>query len=196
MLAKAVTTPHLSFAALARETDTKSDFGLRLLPLFAARLLESEHRQPQNPRAAAKEHVSGETFTPLLLVWCRMFDETPGKARVHTITETGEVEEWTSNAKVMASRLRFAFLLRRQVVAGASGVAAPVALAGVPAAAADPEAFVHHHYDIVTGSMPSPLQVVARQTAGVLTAAIAKEMWLQPSDQREVEQLFAHQACL
>ena len=86
----------------------------------------------------------------LRFTWFVMSDETPTRNKVHDIGEEGEVEQNVQIAKVMASQTKFS-LIFRVLGNNSDGVSEPVA-----------------PYCIAHGELPTMLQGMENQTAGVV----------------------------
>ncbi len=110
-------------------------------------------------------------------VWARMYDESPFTLRTHSLSPEGHAEGESSTAKVVGSRLQFAFTVFVPGVRGEAGLTAP-----------DVECHV------VRGHLSSRLTSCTSMHAPKMLAAIRSTMALPDDARRKVEQLFPRAA--
>jgi hypothetical protein len=110
----------------------------------------------------------------LRFTWFVMADETPTRNKVHEIDEGGEVEQNEQIAKIMASQTKFA-LIFQVLDATSNGGSKPSARNGA--------------YCIVHGALPTILQGMENQTAGVVLTTLRRQA--APPDKEILESVFA-----
>ena len=188
-----------SKASRAQNLGVSADWLHRMNMVLSEMLLLAEQEAWQAFLSIVAQESRAGRFRAHMFGYTRMYDETPQRAWVFSLDETGAKDGSATTAKVMASHVGFVMVLE-VVCKDTETVKAEVTPAAmVHVALADSRSNAAEHIEdqsqgelhIIHGGLGTPLANLASLKGPVVLHSIRANMWMNPEIQEQIENTFA-----